>query len=276
MGAGGLIGHAAGEAPWSAWSFDVPAVALAFLGLGLFAQGFLRLRRRRAELAPWNRAVLFVGGVALSCLAIVSPIDHVGEEYLQWVHMLQHLLIADLAAALMLVALRGPLSIFFLPKWAIGPLARAKPLRAALSFLLRPWVSYTLWLSVLVVWHIPRLYEAALGNVGVHAFEHLSFVVVGLLAWSQIVDPSRHRRLSRATRLGFVALMFWTGQILAYVIAFTPEPLFETYARAPERLLGLSVMTDQKLAAVTMMVEQGLTLGAAFILLYRMPQEDKG
>ncbi|MDH4346618.1 MAG: cytochrome c oxidase assembly protein, partial [Thermoleophilia bacterium] len=67
-----------------------------------------------------------------------------------------------------------------------------------------------------------------------------------------------------------VALLFWTGQILAYVIAFATEPLYDAYVDQPERLLGLSPLTDQKLSAVVMMVEQALTLGVAFVILYRI------
>ena len=86
-------------------------VAIAF-----FFHGWLRLRRRRADLAPWTRIPLFVAGVLVTVLAIVSPIDAIGERYLQSVHMLQHVLIADLGIALTLVAVRGPLTVFFLPR----------------------------------------------------------------------------------------------------------------------------------------------------------------
>ncbi len=101
---------------------------------------------------------------------------------------------------------------------------------------------------------------------------HLSFVVGGILVWTQIVDPSRHQRLTLGERLGFTALVFWTGQILAYVILFDYEPLFSTYVEQPVRLLGLSPLTDQKLAGVLMMVEQILTVGLAFVLLLRANQ----
>jgi cytochrome c oxidase assembly factor CtaG len=184
--------------------------------------------------------------------------------------MLQHVLVADLGVALTLVAVRGPLAVFFLPRGLLVPLARSGRLRRALSFLLTPWVSYVAWVAVLVGWHVPVAYEAALAHPPVHVLEHLSFVLAGLLVWTQVVDPTSHRRLSVGERAGYVALLFWTGQILAYVIAFSPEVLFDPYAEQPQRLLGLSPLTDQKLAAVVMMVEQALTLGVAFVVLYRL------
>ena len=205
----------------------------------------------------------------------MGPLDTVGEEYLQSAHMLQHVLIADLGVALTLVAVRGPLALFFLPRGLLVPLARTLWLRRALNVLLRPWVSYVVWVAVLVGWHIPAAYEAGLAHPPVHVVEHLSFVVAGLLVWTQIVDPTGHHRLTVGERAGYAALMFWTGQILAYVIAFSPEVLFDPYAEQAERLLGLSPPTDQKLAAVVMMVEQTLTLGVAFVLLYRQASAER-
>ena len=264
------------SSPWTQWSFSPLVLAGAVVALAFFFQGFHRLRARgRADLAPWSRAVLFCTGVAVTLFALVGPIDTVGEEYLQSVHMLQHVLVADLGVALTLVAVRGPLAVFFLPRGILSPLAHTRWVRRALAFLLTPWVSYAAWVGVLVAWHVPPVYEAALSNQLVHTVEHLSFVVAGLLVWTQIVDPTGHRRLSVGERAGYTALVFWTGQILAYVIAFSPEVLFDPYVEQPDRLLGLSPLTDQKLAAVVMMVEQALTLGVAFLLLYRRASAER-
>ena len=205
----------------------------------------------------------------VSVLAIVSPIDHIGETYLQWVHMLQHVLIADLGVVLILLAVRGPLTVFFLPRNLLAPLARARPLRRGLAILLQPRVSYAVWVVVLVGWHIPVLYEAALHHRYWHDVEHLSFVLGGALVWTQIVDPGRHHRLTLGERLGYTALIFWTGQVMAYVILFSFEPLFSTYVDQPVRLLGLSPLADQRLAGLVMMGEQTITVGLAFVLLLR-------
>jgi len=254
---------------WRAWSFQPLVLGGGIVAIAFFLHGWRRLRLRRADLAPWTRIPLFVAGVLVTVLAIVSPVDRIGERYLQSVHMLQHVLIADLGVALSLLAVRGPLTVFFLPRNLLAPLARVAPLRRLLRFLLRPGISYAVWVAVLVGWHIPALYEAALHNRLWHDLEHLSFVLGGLLVWTQIIDPSRHRRLTLSERLGYTALVFWTGQILAYIILFDFRPLFSTYEDEPVRLLGLSPLTDQKLAGLVMMLEQTATVGLAFVLLLR-------
>jgi len=252
---------------WKAWALDPVALAAAVAVIGFFLQGWIRLHRRRPELAPWTRIPLFVAGVAVVLIGLLSPLDTIAEEYLQSAHMLQHVLIADLGIALTLVAVRGPLSLFFLPRDLLAPLARSRRLRATLSFLLRPVVAVPLWLGVLVAWHIPALYDAALSQPLVHRLEHLSFVLVGLLVWTLIVDPAGHGRLGLNGRIGLTVLLFWAGQLLAYVFVFGFEPYYDVYAEQPERLLGLSPLTDQRLAGVVMMAEQMLTLGVALMLL---------
>jgi cytochrome c oxidase assembly factor CtaG len=254
---------------WRAWSFQPVVIGGGLVAIAFFLHGWTRLHRRRADLAPWTRIPLFVAGVVVTVLAIVSPIDRIGESYLQSVHMLQHVLIADLGIALTVVAIRGPLTVFFLPRDLLVPLARMGWLRRTLRFLLRPGVSYAVWVIALVAWHVPRFYEAALHHWFWHDLMHLSFILGGILIWTQIIDPSRHERLTLGERLGFTALVFWTGQVLAYVILFDVKPLFSTYVDQPVRLLGLSPLTDQKISGVVMMVEQVLTVGLAFVLLLR-------
>jgi cytochrome c oxidase assembly factor CtaG len=252
---------------WKAWSLDPLVLVGAAVAVGFFAQGWRRLHARRPELAPWTRWPIFLAGVAVVVLGIVSPLDAIAEEYLQSAHMLQHVLIADLGVALTLVAVRGPLSMFFLPQDLLAPLARRQWLRQSLSFLLRPRVAVPLWLGVLVAWHVPFLYDAALGHPLLHRVEHLSFVVVGALVWTLVIDPAGHGRLTLGQRIGLAVVMLWMGQLLAYVFVFSFHPYYDVYAEQPERLLGLSPLADQKLAGVVMMVEQLLTLGVALVVL---------
>jgi putative copper resistance protein D len=261
---------ASGSNPWTQWSPSPLVLVGAAVALVFFFLGFRRLRARgRADLAPWSRAAIFVAGVGITVLALVSPIDTVGEDSLLSVHMLQHVLIADLGVALTLVAVRGPLSVFFLPRDLLVPLARSSMLRRLFAFLLRPGVSLGVWAVLVIGWHLPPMYELALRSPVAHTFEHLGFIVGGLLVWTQIIDPTGHRRLTLGARIGFVALVYWTGQVLAYALAFAPNPLYDTYADQPTRLLGLSPLADQRLAAAVMMVEQTITLGTAFALLFR-------
>jgi putative membrane protein len=252
----------------SAWSTPPAVLAGAALALVLFGQAFIRLRRRgRKDHAGWDRAALFVAGIAVATLALVSPLDAAGEEYLLSAHMLEHVLIGDLAPALLLVAIRGPLTFFLLPAWVLRPLAGIAPLRAFLGYLLRPRVALAVWALVFAFWHIPSAFDLTLQNRLVHDLEHVTFVLAGILVWSQLLDPARRRELTIGGRLTLAAVLFAAGQILAYVLILSFSPLYGPYAAQDERLFGLSPLTDQRLAGLVMMSEQVVTLGLCAVFL---------
>lgn len=247
-------------------SWETPPALLigAALAAVLFAQAFVRLHRRRPDHAPWSRAVLFAAGLALLVLPLVSPLDHVGDEDLLSAHMLQHVLIGDAAPALLVVAVRGPLLFFLLPPLLLRPLAALPPLRAFLSLLLLPLVSLGIWAVAFIGWHVPAAYDYAAMHPLAHDLEHLSFIVAGTLAWVQLVDPARHRRLRRPQRVFFALAMLALAQPLVDALLFT-SPAYDRYTGAH----GISALTDQRLAGAVMMVEQLLTLGVCVALLLR-------
>ena len=175
--------------------------------------------------------------------------------------MLQHVLIGDVAVALLVLAVRGPLLYFLLPPRFMRPLARSSGLRALTRFLLRPVVSLSIWVLSLAAWHVPAAYEFALTHPLAHDLEHASFILGGLLLWMQLIDPSRRRALRHSGRLAFALIVFACGQVLADVLVFSFEPLYGAYVAQDERLLGLSPEADQQFAGLVMMGEQLVTVG---------------
>jgi putative membrane protein len=254
-----LVAHAA-------WSAPAPIVVATLVAVGLFAQGWLRLRRRgRPDVASWSRVALFAAGLAVLLAGLCTPIDSIGEDDLLSMHMLQHVLIGDLAPALLIVAVRGPLLVFLLPAAILAPLARNRGVRAVLGTLLRPQVAMTLWAANLALWHIPAFYDAALTHPLLHDFEHACWVVAGLLVWTLLIDPGSHRRLTVGGRIALAVAMFACGQVLTDVLVFSFQPLYPAYTGA----YGLSALTDQQVAGLVMMAEQLLTLGTVVAVLLR-------
>jgi cytochrome c oxidase assembly factor CtaG len=251
----------------TAWDFSTPVLAVAFVSVLLFAHAFVRLRRRgRTDLAGWDRPVLFGAGILLATLPLISPLDTAGDRFLISAHMLEHVLIGDAAPALLLLAVRGPLTFFVIPDYVLRRFARIGALRSLLGFLLRPGVSLALWALTIGAWHVPAAYDYTLTHPAVHDLEHLSFVIVGLLVWSQLIDPARRGALSATGRLVFASALFGLGQVLSGVMLLSPA-LYPAYAAQPVRLLGLTPLKDQQLAGLVMMGEQMLTLGICAIFL---------
>ena len=250
------------------WSADPAALVAAGLALSLYAQAFARLRRRgRAENATVAGALLFVGGIAAGTLAVVSPLDELAEETLLSAHMLQHLLVGDIAPLLIVLGVRGPIAFFLLPPRGLRPLARLGPLRRLLELLLRPAFSFGVWAATLAAWHVPQAYDAALAHPILHVFEHASLFLGGLLLWTQIVDPIHRARLTPGRRAALAAGALFGGMALGELL-LASGPLYPHYAHAADRPFGLTYATDQTRAAMLMMAEQVATLGLAATLLF--------
>jgi cytochrome c oxidase assembly factor CtaG len=214
----------------------------------------IRLRRRGRRVG-WDRIGLFALGLAATVFVLVGRMDAWADTHLA-AHMAQHVVIGDAAVAAMVLAVRGPLLVFMLPAPVLVRVAKA---RAFFGLLLRPRVAFSLWAGNLATWHVPYLYDAALHHQDLHDFEHVCWVVAGLLVWTLLIDPGSHRRLTVGGRIALAASMFACGQILADVLIFSFHPIYPAY---PGRL-------DQQLAGVVMMAEQLVTLGVLAVALLR-------
>jgi cytochrome c oxidase assembly factor CtaG len=255
---------------WTTWE-PAPAIfAGAGLVLLLFLRAFVRLRRRgRTDHAGWSRLALFVAAVALGTLALVSPLHELGDSYLLSAHMLQHVLIGDAVPALALVALRGPLFFFMLPRFV---LRRLHPLRRVFAFSSRPIVAVSIWMVVIAAWHVPAAYDGALPHQTVHDLEHVSFILAGVLVWMQIVDPANRRRLTLAQRFGVMLALSAAGAALAGVLVFSPVQLYPAYAGA----FGIAPLLDQQLAGIVMLAEQVASLGLCACFLAWATRAERG
>jgi putative membrane protein len=251
----------------SDWLVEPAVVAGCLLGLLLFFNGFVRLRRRgRKDLAGWGRAALFVTAMGLIYLALDSPLDAIADNYLLSAHMLEHVVIGDIAIALALLAVRGPLIFFLLPPAVLSPLARNRAVRGFLHWLTGPWVALLVWTAAMWAWHVPRVYDYAATHQTVHNLEHLSFVLGGILVWNLLIDPAHTHRLTVPSRILLAVAVFLLGDPVMATL-FSGGANYPHYVAQPDRLLGISPQLDQRLAGSVMLVEQILTLGTCCAVL---------
>src|SRR3954469_2246242 len=92
-------------------SVDLTAIYLLGLPAFLYVRALRILKRRGRRVPVWQQAAWF-GGLGLTGVALLSPLDHLGDTDLLSAHMAQHLLIADLSAPLLLIGLRWPVYPF--------------------------------------------------------------------------------------------------------------------------------------------------------------------
>jgi putative membrane protein len=245
------------------WSVEpsrlLPVVVAAFL----YWRRALTLRRRGAPLPVW-RQLLFGTGLALLLFATVSPVDWLGEERLFSFHMLQHVLLGDLAPLCIVAGLTGPL---------LRPILQFRFVER-LRFLAHPLVALPLWAVNLMIWHLPVAYEAALEWSGIHALQHLCFFTFGALMWAPVVEVLPGPEwFGTAWKLGYIVVVRLVETVLGNVFLWAGGVVYVTYADVP-RIWGISPLADQGIAGGVMMVEGSLvTIGAIAWLFLKLGQE---
>ena len=105
--------------------------------------------------ALW-RQLVFALGLLLAFIAVASPIHELGEQQFFFVHMIQHILLGDLAPLCFVAGLTGPL---------LRPVL-ALPAVMRLRFLTHPLVAFPIWAANLLLWHLPFAYQGALHHSG--------------------------------------------------------------------------------------------------------------
>jgi cytochrome c oxidase assembly factor CtaG len=232
---------------------------LGVVGAGQLYARAVSILAGRGRVIPTLQRVSYYAGLSLILLATQTFIDTVGEESLLSLHMLQHLLIADLPAPLLLYGVRAPLLYFFWPKPILVTVARMRPLRAFWAWLRRPHVALTTWLLTLYVWHIPLFYGAALDHRPIHDLEHLTFVLGGVLAWWPLMDPTHERVEGRIWKAGYIVAARMVGGVLGILLVAWPDQLYSHYGtRALD--YGMSTITDQQIAGGMMMIVDSLVI----------------
>jgi cytochrome c oxidase assembly factor CtaG len=207
----------------------------------------------RGRPAPLWRQLCFAAGLLTIAVALVSPIAHIGEE-LVIAHMVEHLMLGDLATLLLVLGLTGPL---------LQPIL-AIPIFDRLRILAHPLVAFPLWALNFYFWHIPALYDAAYGGAAAHLLEHGSFIFFGCLMWMPIFGPlPKPSWFNAAWKVGYVIAVRFAGAILGNVLMWSGSVLYPKYA-AGEAYWNLSPLADQSTAGVVMMVE-GTFLGLGLL-----------
>jgi len=246
--------------------FDVTVYA----GLLLLFFGHAWLVRKAPD-AERKHTLFFLAGLLTIWFALETPLDTVSDHYLDSVHMLQHVLLAFVAPPLMLLGLSRDMA---------GRIVRVPGVRA----LTEPIPAQVIAAVVMIVWHVPALYDAALHSEGWHVLEHVMFIGSGLFLYWPIIDSTSahaHWQMSPGAKLVYILLATLPQDGVALALIFSRVPFYEFYTTVPRLIPGFTPLIDQTIAGAVLMIFGKVTLAiAALVVFFRWfgaeQKEDRG
>jgi putative membrane protein len=201
-------------------------------------------------------------------LAVGSPLDPLGENFLFFAHMIQHNILMYVSPLFLLLGL---------PREIIDDYLEKKPfLESFLKFLFHPIIAGLMFTLVFSFWHIGAFYEAAIRDKTLHMAEHLSMFFTSVAMWWPICGPSKRIPPMKfgPQMLYVLALMLGQTPIFA-ILTFSKDVLYDTYFYA-ERVMNLSPLEDQKTGGVLMkLANMIVSVSVLSSIFYRWSKEQK-
>ena len=242
------------------WTWDPLVIVPLVASCAFYAAGIRALWRHAGVghgIAGWE-ASSFVAGHAVMAVALLSPIAWLSQILLS-VHMTQHMLLMLVAAPLIMFG--HPLLVWL---WALRPSRRTGVMSALRSPRINwTWRALTGPLAVFLIqgvaiwgWHLPVLYQAALRHNGVHALEHLSFVIAASLFWWGMVH-GRYGRRGYGLAVVYVFLTAVYSSALGALLTVSPSAWYNDYVVQGARW-GVDAVADQQLAGLLMWIPAGV------------------
>lgn len=230
----------------SPWAWYPGWAELAFV----LAVGGAYVAAARREPPSRTRMAAFAAALVLVLAVTVTPVATVALHYLLSAHLVQNIVLAEWAPALVVAGL---------PAAAALRIAATPGLRR----LLHPIVGLPLWLAAYLVWHLPPLYDAALRHHGLLHLEHLTYLAAGILLWWPVLQEEP-ARLGDGAKAAYLFAAFVLASPLGLLLALLPSPIYDFYESAP-RLWGLDPLTDQQIGGVLMSVSEAVVFAGAFV-----------
>ena len=235
------------------WPFDVSVYA----GLVALFLGHAWLAGRVSD-ARRKHSLYFGLGLVTLWFALETPLDTISDHYLDSVHMVQHVLLGFVAPPLMLLGLSSQM---------VGQIVRVPGVRA----LTEPVPAQVIAGLVMIVWHLPPLYDATLASEPLHIVEHVTFIGAGVaMYWPMLEATSAHAhwQMSPGAKLLYMLVATLPQDGVALALIFSRVPFYEYYAQAPRLIPSLTPLIDQTIAGAVLMILGKATLAVAALAVF--------
>lgn len=234
-------------------------VALGALAAILYGWGVLRARRLGRAIAP-GAVAAYAGALLVIVATLAGPLDSLSDRWFSW-HMVQHFVLATVAAPLLLLGAPVRVALAAAPPRAARNLARVLASQPV-AFVTQPAVAWLQFMFVLYGIHFSPFYEAALENETVHAFEHVAVLGSAIIFWLPVlaVAPTPHAP-PYYVRILMLFLALPVMSFLGFIIYVTHRVMYPHYAALP------GALEDQTTAGAVAWITGGTPLFLAMLAL---------
>jgi putative membrane protein len=202
--------------------------------------------------------IAFVASMVTLWAASAWPVHDISEDYLYFVHMLQHMALTYFFPPLVMIAT---------PTWLARVVLGEGTVYAVVKRLTHPVIAAVAFNAAIMILHIPLLVNESVDNGPLHYALHLVVVTSALLMWMPVCGPVPEFRMGTGGTMIYLFLLSIIPTVPAAWLTFAEDPVYEAYDH-PDRLWGIGVISDQQLAGAVMKTAGGLFLWGIVVYLF--------
>lgn len=255
-----VVAHSLLAEAWRQWPSEPITAALLLVSALVYFAGVRTIWRRAGRgrgLAAWQ-VVAFAAGLGSLAAALLSPLTWLASVLFS-AHMTQHEILMLIAAPLLVIGQPLLAALWALPQRWREPASgwtRRRDVSRTWHGLTAPVTVFLLHGIVLWIWHVPVLFEAALGDGFVHALQHAMFLMTAALFWWGMIH-GRYGRMAYGAAVLYVFLTAVHSSVLGALMTIAPSLWYPAYAVAGSAW-NVDALEDQQLAGLVMWIPSGV------------------
>lgn len=200
----------------------------------------------------------FVAAIVLLWLSSDWPVHDIAEEYLYFVHMVQHM---------SLTYFMPPLALLATPEWLLRVIVGDGRGYKVLAWFSKPVIAAVLFNAGIMISHVPGVVNASVSNGPLHYAVHVLLVTASLLMWMCVCGPFRELRIAPFPTMIYLFLNSVVATVPAGWLTFAEGIVYRLYD-TPVRVWGVGVTEDQQIAGAIMKVGGAIFLWSIIVAMF--------
>ena len=247
------------------WEVSPTVLVTVAVVIALYVRGV----RRSRPATPVGRRIAFGAGLFLIYAALQTSWDYYAS-HMFFVHRMQHLVLHDIAPALLMGAAPGAALARGLPEAVRRRLPVLKGvLRPLTRVLVDPWTASAFYIASLLLWLWPSVHFDVMLSDWLYRTMNWSVVLCDLPFWWIVLDPRPWplARVKSGWRILMLAVVMLPMMIVGACLSLVQRDVYTVYAVCG-RFLPISPVTDQQLGGLIIWIAGAFTIGVVFLFVF--------